>query len=163
MCKKSFLFFLVFFSLVFSSAAQQQKQLPVIQTILKLLADSKEELTTSKQEIASLKQDLANSLRKIDDMQITINLQQQQLNQASVTQTKRLEASKNESKDFSELTISLQNSYNKLQTKNIKLEAKNKSQNKTITNLIIIVIILFLTTVGPWVIRWLRRVKVIPI
>jgi hypothetical protein len=50
-----------------------------------------------------------------------------------------------------------------LQTKNIKLEAKNKSQNKTITNLIIIVIILFLTTVGPWVIRWLRRVKVIPI
>jgi hypothetical protein len=53
--------------------------------------------------------------------------------------------------------------YNKSQTENTELRAENKAQRETIRNLIIAVIILFITTIGPWVIKLLRLAKVIPI
>jgi hypothetical protein len=59
--------------------------------------------------------------------------------------------------------INLQNLYNKSQTENVKLQAEDRSQSKTIRNLIIAVIILSITTVGPWVIKLLRMVKIIPV
>jgi hypothetical protein len=59
--------------------------------------------------------------------------------------------------------ISLQNLYNKSQTENVELQAENRSQGRTIRNLIIAVIILSITTVGPWVIKLLRMAKIIPV
>lgn len=162
MCKKVFLFlFLLLASLHFSVAEEPRPS--IIVNILKLLADSREELIASKQETVSLRQELANSSKTISDMQITIDLQRQQLNQASKAQTERQEASKSESTDSSELIISLQNLYNKSQTENMELRAENKARGKTIRNLIIVVIILFIATIGPWVIKLLRLAKVIPI
>jgi hypothetical protein len=162
MCKKAFLFLSFLLASLHFSVAEEPRP-SIIANILKLLSDSKEELIASKQETVSLRQELANSLKTISDMQITIDMQRQQLDQASKVQMERQGASKNDSTDSSELTISLQNLYNKSQTENTELRAENKARGEIIKNFIIAVIILSITTIGPWGIKLLRIAKVIPI
>jgi hypothetical protein len=47
-------------------------------------------------------------------------------------------------------------------TKNHDLTTEKTAKNKTIRNLIIAVIILSITTVGPWIVKLLRLIRVIP-
>jgi hypothetical protein len=50
-----------------------------------------------------------------------------------------------------------------LQTENHDLKIQNKAQGKTIIKLVIAVIILVLIVIGPWVIKILRRCRIIPV